>query len=164
MDIFDATILQFWQALSKNEVRYIMVGGFATNIHGFQRYTGDMDIWIEDTLPNRSKLRKAFTDSDMGDFPMMETMQFVPGWTEFYLRNGLRVDILVGMIGLERYTFEQSLSIATIAEIEGVTIPFLHINQLIENKKAVNRPKDQIDVIELEKIKHIRSQMGLDES
>lgn len=29
-----------------------------------------------------------------------------------------------------------------------------HINHLLANKKAVNRPKDQIDVIELEKIKN----------
>lgn len=33
-----------------------------------------------------------------------------------------------------------------------VPVPFLHINQLIQNKKAINRPKDMIDVIELEKI------------
>jgi hypothetical protein len=32
----------------------------------------------------------------------------------------------------------------------------LSINHLIANKKAVNRSKDQIDVIELEKIKKIR--------
>ena len=33
--------------------------------------------------------------------------------------------------------------------------PFLQINHLIQNKKAVNRPKDQLDVIYLEKIKKI---------
>ena len=40
-------------------------------------------------------------------------------------------------------------------EIEGVNVPFLHINQLIDNKKAVNRPKDQSDVVELEKIRDL---------
>ena len=35
-------------------------------------------------------------------------------------------------------------------------IPFLHINHLIEAKKAANRPKDQVDVLALEKIKLIR--------
>ena len=30
------------------------------------------------------------------------------------------------------------------------------------NKKVVNRPKDQLDVIELEKIKILREEMGLD--
>jgi hypothetical protein len=32
-------------------------------------------------------------------------------------------------------------------------VPFLHLNNLLANKKAVGRPKDQLDVIELEKIK-----------
>lgn len=44
------------------------------------------------------------------------------------------------------------------AEIDKVKVPFLNINQLIDNKKAINRPKDQIDVIELEKIKKIREE------
>ena len=48
--------------------------------------------------------------------------------------------------------------IASIADLDGLLIPFLHINQLILNKKAVDRPKDQIDVLELEKIKKIREE------
>ena len=66
------------------------------------------------------------------------------------------------MKGLEVYTFDECLQIATIATIEKMQVPFLHINQLIANKKAVNRPKDQIDVMELEKIKQLRKEMGLD--
>ncbi len=31
----------------------------------------------------------------------------------------------------------------------------MDINQLIDNKKAVNRPKDQTDVLALEKIRQI---------
>ena len=66
------------------------------------------------------------------------------------------------MKGLEGYSFDECLQVATIAEIENVKVPFLHINQLIANKKAVNRSKDQIDVMELEKIKLLRKEMGLD--
>ncbi len=162
MDIFDEEIVKFWKSLYTNGVRYIMVGGYATNLHGYQRYTGDMDIWLEDDVENRAKLRKAFSDAEMGDYFMMETIQFVPGWTDFRLNNGLKLDILVNMVGLEGYTFEECLNIAAVANIEGVEIPFLHINQLIANKKAVNRPKDQLDVIELERIKKLRLEMGLD--
>ncbi len=60
MDIFSEEIIKFWTALQDNQVKYIMVGGFATNLHGFQRYTGDMDLLIEDSLGNCKKLRKAF--------------------------------------------------------------------------------------------------------
>ncbi|MEO7802770.1 MAG: hypothetical protein ABIR81_12255, partial [Ginsengibacter sp.] len=140
---------------------YIVVGGYAINIQGYQRFTGDMDIWINDTPKNRRLLRKAFKETDMGDFYTIETMQFVPGWSDFHLNNGLRLDIFTSMKGLENYSFDECMAIATIAEIEDVHIPFLHLNQLIENKKAVNRPKDQIDIIELEKIKILREQTGL---
>ena len=46
--------------------------------------------------------------------------------------------------------------------LEDILDPFLNINHLIANKKAVNRPKDQIDVIELEKIKKLREDMDED--
>ncbi len=85
----------------------------------------DMDIWIKDTLENRKPLRRyTFNDRNMGDYPMIEYMQFIPGWTEFHLNNGLRLDILVDMKGLEGYTFDECLQMASIADIENVKIPF----------------------------------------
>jgi hypothetical protein len=112
-----------------------------------------MNIWIEDSSINRSNLCRAFDEADMSDFAMLQTIQFVPRWTNFRLNNGLQLDIMTAMKGLEQYTFDEYLSIATIAEIKNIQVPFLHINQLIANKKAVNRPKDAIDVLELERIK-----------
>ncbi len=162
MDIFDEEIIKFWKAMEDNNVRFIMVGGYATNIHGFQRYTADMDIWMEDNLQNRINLRKAFKEAGMGDYFMLETLKFIPGFTDFRLNNGLRLDIMTNMKGLEGYSFDACYKMATIAEIENIQIPFLHLNHLVENKKAVNRPKDQIDVIELEKVVALRKEMGLD--
>ena len=159
MDIFDEEILKFWAALQNQQVRYIMVGGYATNLHGYQRYTADIDIWIDDNVENRRHLRKAFVECGMGDYYMLETMQIVPGWTDFYLMNGLRLDIMVNMKGLEGYSFDECLNMASIADIDGVQVPFLHINQLIANKKAVNRPKDQLDVMELERILKIQGEL-----
>ena len=132
-----------------------MVGGYAANLHGYHRFTGDIDIWLEDTDLNRQRLRAAFIECGMGDYFMLDTIQFVPGWTDFHLLKGLRLDIIINMKGLEGYSFDECLEMAAIAAIDDVKVVFLHINQLIANKKAVNRPKDQIDVIELEKIKKI---------
>ncbi|MEO3406387.1 nucleotidyltransferase [Mucilaginibacter sp. CAU 1740] len=156
MDVFDEEILNFWRALQENNVQYIMIGGYAINLHGYQRFTGDLDIWIKDTLDNRKQLRKTFVSCEMGDYPMIEYMQFVPGWTEFHLNNSLQLDILTEMKGLENYTFDECLQMASIAEIENVNVPFLHINQLILNKKVINRPKDQLDVLALEQISRLR--------
>ena len=57
----------------------IMVGGFAINLHGYSRATKDIDIWLEDTLENRKKLRKALNEQGSGDYEPIERMQFVPG-------------------------------------------------------------------------------------
>lgn len=162
MDFFDEEIFKFLRSLQNNNVSYIVVGGYATNLHGYQRFTGDIDIWIKDEKDNRNNLRKAFNEADMGDYFMIETMQFIPGWTDFRLNNGMRLDIMVKMKGLESFSFDECFSVATTADIDGIKIPFLHINQLIANKKAVNRTKDQIDVIELEKIQRLRKEMGRD--
>ena len=161
MDIFDEEILRFWNTLAINNVKYIMIGGYATNLNGYQRFTGDMDIWIKDSKENRENLGKAMELFGYVEINWID-LEFVPGWTDFYLMNGMKLDILIDMKGLEDYTFDECLALATIAEIDGVTVPFLHINHLIANKKAVNRSKDQIDVMELEKIKILRKEMGLD--
>jgi predicted nucleotidyltransferase len=158
MDILDDELLKFWRGLNDNHVKYIMVGGFASRFHGFNRNTDDLDIWLEDTLQNRKNLRKSFTELGYGDFPSLETMEFVAGWTSFYVGNIIALDIMTKMKGLEDYTFNECMAMASIADLDGVLVPFLHINQLIANKKAVNRPKDQIDVLELERIKRIREE------
>jgi hypothetical protein len=160
MDVFDNELLSFWKSLNTNNVKYIMVVGIATNLHGYQRATDDVDIWIKDTNDNRRNLRISFREYGMGDFDMMERMQFVPGWTYFNLNNGLRLDVMIGVKGLEGLGFDQCFEYATIADIDDVKVPFLHINHLIESKRAANRPKDQIDVIYLEKIKKLKDEMN----
>jgi hypothetical protein len=161
MDIFDEDLLRFWKSLADNKVEYMMVGGFAVNMHGYTRSTEDIDIWINDDHENRKKLGDAMNVFGYGELSW-EEIQFVPGWTNFYIGNGIVLDILISMKGLEGYSFGECLKLAIVADIENIKVPFLHINHLIANKKAVNRPKDQLDVIELEKIIKLRKEMGLD--
>ena len=152
MDVYDKNLLEFWKALNQSEVQYIMIEGFAVNMHGFARTTEDIDVWIKDTLDNRKKLRQAFKEIDYGDYELLETLEFVPGFTQFYLGGGIVLDILTSMKGLEDFTFDECMNRAVKAKLNDVIVPFLHINDLIRNKKATARPKDIIDVIELEKI------------
>lgn len=163
MDIYNEEFINFWKALNKNLVQYIMVGGVATNLNGYQRTTDDIDVWINDNPQNRRLLRNAMKEYSSIDYFMIETMQIIPGWTSFNLNNGVRIDFMTGLKGLEEYSFEDCLLMADIADIEDVKVPFLHINHLITNKKVVNRPKDQLDVIYLEKIKKLREE-GFDKN
>jgi hypothetical protein len=70
VDFFDEQFLNFWRELNQHEVRYIMVGGLAVNLHGFSRTTEDLDIWLEDELENRKRFRKAFATLAYGDYPL----------------------------------------------------------------------------------------------
>jgi hypothetical protein len=153
MDIFDEELLSFWRCLNKFNVKYIMVGGVATNLNGYQRTTNDIDVWIEDTLKNRENYRNAYKEYSGIDITMMDRLQIIPGWTNFSLNNGFKLDLMVNMKGLEDFSFKDCYKLSDKANIDDVSIPFLHINHLIVNKKAVNRAKDQIDVMELERIK-----------
>jgi hypothetical protein len=157
MDIFDEDILSLWRCLENNAVRYIMIGGFATNLHGYSRATKDIDLWIEDTLENRKKLRKALKEQGSGDYEPIERMQFIPGWTDFQLNMGFKLDIMTSVKGLEKIGFVECYDYAVVAEIEGVLVRFLHYNHLIECKKAAGRPQDLLDIMELEKIHKFNS-------
>lgn len=158
MDILDDMFINFWMILNRSEVKYIVVGDYASCFHGFNHITNIVDLWLMDTIENRKKLRKAFKELGQGDLVSLETIQFVPGCSSFQIGPGIEVDIMTSMKGLEHFTFEECLAKASLADLEGVVVPFLHINHLIENKKMVNRPKDQIDVSALERIKKIREQ------
>lgn len=154
MDTLDEEILNLWKLLYENKVEYIMVGGFATNLHGFQRTTADMDIWIKDSLENRKHLRKAFKELGLGDFEQIENMKFVPGWSGLRLNSGFELDIMTYIQGFEQENFDECYKIAPTALIMEIPVKFLHLNQLIEAKKTSAREKDKIDIIELEKIRN----------
>ena len=99
--------------------------GVATNFNGYQRTTDDIDVWIEDTIENRRKFRFAFKEYSGEDFSMIERMQIIPGWTNFNLNNGYKLDLMVNMKGLEDYSFDECHKSATIAEIDEIHVPFL---------------------------------------
>ena len=155
MDMMDDDLLEFWRKLNELSVRYIMIGGLAVRFQGFNRITDDLDLWLEDTIENRKRLRKAFRELNYGDYPEIETMQFVAGWTSFYAA-GIVLDIITEMKGLEHLSFTACYEASLVTEIEDVQIRSLHLNHLILNKKVVDRPKDKPDVIYLEKLKRLK--------
>lgn len=59
MNVFDSYTKEVIIALNKAEVKYIVVGGYAVNFHGYHRGTGDIDLWIEPTNENKNKITNA---------------------------------------------------------------------------------------------------------
>ena len=145
-------IIAIWNSFFENKVKYITIGGFAVNIYGYNRSTGDIDIYLEDTIENRINLRKALNSINLGDFETIETMQFIPGWTDFSLNYGLRLDIMTTVKGLEDKSFSSLLEDATIVMIGETPVYFIDYDNLIIAKKAANRPKDILDIEELNRL------------
>lgn len=152
MDILDEEIINLWKSLDKHGVLYIMIGGFATNLHGFQRTTGDIDLWIKDTKENKKKLGIVLRELEVADYPNIENMDFAPGWSAIHLDSGFELDIMTFIKGFDKNTFDECYKLSPTAIIQDTPVRFLHINQLIEAKKASGRLKDLLDVEELEKI------------
>jgi len=53
-------------SINDNDVRYLVVGGYAVALHGYPRYTKDIDIWIESSQDNAAKLLKALDQFGFG--------------------------------------------------------------------------------------------------
>jgi hypothetical protein len=156
MDIYDDELVNLWKLLAKHQVSYIMVGGFATNLHGFSRITADADIWIEDSLENRKRFREAIKDLGIGDFSQFETIEFIAGYSSISLDSGIELDIMTQLKDFGKEQFSECFKLASTAEIFGISVPFLHLNHLLREKKATGRPKDLLDIEELKKANNIQ--------
>lgn len=162
MDTLYEEILNFWKVLEKHDVRYIMAGSFATRFHGYNRLTDELDIWVENNYDNREKLLKALEELELkADENPSRKMSLFAICTAFNLKCGLVVKVMYEIMGLEYFPFTKCLEMASIAEIQSVKVPFLHIDHLIMNKKDMNRSKDKVDVIYLKKIRKLRKRSKL---
>ncbi|MFT4202323.1 MAG: hypothetical protein QM610_00275 [Chitinophagaceae bacterium] len=144
-NVFNEDFRDFISALNRNEVRYILVGGFAVILHGYSRTTGDMDIWVDRTAENYVRIVQSFADFGMSVFDMTEE-NFLshPIWDVFTFGvPPVAIDVMINVKGLD---FAECYEQATIFEDDCLTIRVLHKNQLIKAKKESGRFKDLDDI------------------
>lgn len=153
MDILDEELLGIWREFQRHEVRYIMVGGFATSFHGYSRFSADCDVWLQDNPENRKRFSLALSGLGFGKAELIEKMQFIAGWTPFRLSSGMELDVMTDLKNYSQLDFDECYRMAVRASIIDVNVPFLHLNHLIAEKRASSRGKDLIDAEELEKIR-----------
>lgn len=148
-NIFNADFQDFIRALNAAEVDYLVVGGYAVILHGYNRTTGDLDVWVRKSSANYQRLAKAFHQFGMPVFDMTE---------ENFLHNPaldvfsfgvppVSIDLMTETKGLN---FDQAFKQAQWFELEDFKIRVLHFQDLLDAKTAANRPKDQEDIRQLQ--------------
>lgn len=135
--------------LNDCEVRYLVVGGYAYIHYAEPRYTKDIDLWIEPTPENALRLREALVRFG-GWVDGMTLEHFTTERTMFQI--GLppcRVDFLTSIPGLD---FQQAHANRKNADVEGITIPFVCLPDLITAKRTAGREQDLRDIADLERV------------
>lgn len=147
-NIFNDDFRDFIQALNNHEVEYILVGGYAVILHGYRRITGDMDIWVHRTRANYIKITRAFAEFGLSLFDMTEENFMNLEYADVFSfgRPPFGIDILTKLKGVE---FEDAFPQAQVFNESGLMIKFIHLNNLIQAKKAAGRHKDLDDLEKL---------------
>jgi predicted nucleotidyltransferase len=138
---------EFIQSLNNNGVRYLVVGGYAVALHGYPRYTKDIDIWVEPSSENAAKIIQALNDFGFGSLDLN-----ISDFTEpdMIIQLGYppnRIDLVLSPAGVD---FETCFTSRVIAEIEGVLVNFIDLENLRINKEAAGRKQDLADLENLE--------------
>ncbi|MDQ7837122.1 MAG: hypothetical protein RDU59_01325 [Thermodesulfobacteriota bacterium] len=138
---------EFIQLLNENNVKYLVVGGYAVALHGYPRYTKNLDVWVELSLDNAGRILKALEKFGFGSLDL-KADDFLEG--DQIVQLGYppnRIDILTTLKDL---TFEDCYKSRVEIEIQGVHINFIDIDSLKKNKRATGRLQDLADVENLE--------------
>lgn len=145
----DKDFKEFIELLNEHKVKYLIIGGYAVNFHGYPRYTKDIDFWLWMTKPNIKKLIKAIKEFGFGGLNL-EVEDFLT--PENIIQLGYepyRIDLLVDVEGVD---FEKCYKRRTEAELDGTDVNFLSLKDLITAKKKAGRLQDLADAEQLEKL------------
>ena len=137
---------EFTESLNENDVRYLVVGGYAVALHGHPRYTKDLDVWIGFERENLSKLIEALDDFGFGSLGL-SIADFEPDQIVQLGYPPNRIDILVSLEGVD---FDTCYESRVQVDIDGVIVNFIDLDSLRKNKRATGRAQDLADAENLE--------------
>jgi len=141
--MFSQDFKEFIQLLIKNKAEYLIVGGYAVGIHGYPRYTGDLDIWLNPTAENADLILKSVNEFGFSSFKLTQEDFIKPGNVVQLGYPPLRIDLLTEIDGV---TFSECFENRKMVTIDGLTVNFIGYSDLLKNKKESGRPKDIGDI------------------
>lgn len=153
-----------FNALAKEQINYLVVGGVAVNLYGYNRFTADIDILIALDEENLKKLehimkRMGYVQRLPVELHELRDKQKVKKWikdkgmTAYTFisdkKPQLDIDILVGY----SFDFKNFYNRRETIKIWGISVPVISMDDLIKMKRKANRDQDLIDLKALLELK-----------
>lgn len=135
--------LVFLKCLNDEKVEYLLIGGYAVNLYGYARATGDMDVWIAMRQTNAQSIIRALDRFGFDVDGIDESILIKPRSIIRFGEAPMKVEIVTTIGGVE---FDQCRANAVTFDVSGVEVPVIGLADLRINKKASGRPKDLIDL------------------
>lgn len=144
---------EFLALFNSEGVRNMTIGGYAMRRHGFDRTTFDIDLWVDRSAQNASKVARIIEQLVPGSAPeghaWRDIFQMEACRVEYPL-PGKEVDILTGIGEID---FEECYARSTVSNVDGVSLCTLCIQDLLKTKllalrggtDAAGRERDQAD-------------------
>jgi hypothetical protein len=133
------------QSLSKFQVEFLIVGGYAVMKYAEPRFTKDLDVWVNNSPENSARLVKALRDFGAPLDHDGITQETFAGRQVVYQIGvaPVRIDILSAITGVE---FPAAWKTRVAGRLFGVSVDFISQGHLTANKKALGRESDLRDL------------------
>ena len=138
---------EFIESLNDNNVRYLIIGGYAVAFHGHPRYTKDLDVWIWISQENATNMVKALDQFGFASLGLKAEDFLEPDTVIQLGYPPNRIDILLGLKGMN---FESSYSSRIEVEMDQLKLNFIDLANLKKSKKFAGRKQDLADLDNLE--------------
>ena len=146
--------------LNRHRVEYIVVGGVAAVIQGAPITTFDLDTLVRVERENAGRLLKALSELE-AHFREHQTVlkptldDILAGGHMLLMTRAGPLDVL-GYIG-DGKRYEDLISVASEVAVAAGKLRVLDLEELIRQKKALDRPKDRAVAELLEQVLHNRT-------
>ena len=138
--------LEFVQCLNSNNVRYLLVGGWAVGLYGNPRATKDIDFLVAITSENLEKLQKALLAFGA---PPVDIEQFKEKGNVIRIGSSpVQIDVINEADGID---INESFLRKETINVDGTDVFVISREDLIVNKRASGRSMDLADAEKLEK-------------
>ena len=131
------------ELLNANKVEYIIVGGYALAFHGAPRFTGDIDLYVKPDTENAKRILDALSQFGFSSLNLTADDFISPDQVIQLGHPPVRIDI---MAFLTAVNWQKADAGKVPGKYGDVPVYFIGKNELVINKKNLNRKKDLADL------------------